>query len=99
MVNGLFAKSFHILRDRACLENVAADESHRELKNEMRNRMLKILREQKDPRVLGEGSIFETYGYSVEHGWNFYERFMQGEFTAEQTGWVNPSDYEKEVFE
>ena len=90
---------FHIFRDRACLENVAADESHRALKNEMRNRMLNILREQKDPRMLGEGSIFETYGYSVEHGWNFYERFMQGEFTADQTGWVNPSDYEEEAFD
>ena len=62
---------FHILRDRACLENVAADESHRELKNEMRNRMLKILREQKTRGCLGRVRIFETYGYSVEHGWNF----------------------------
>ena len=49
LVSGLFAKSFYILGDRACLENLAADESHRALKSEMRNRMLNILREQKGP--------------------------------------------------
>ena len=90
---------FYISEDRACLENIALDKSHGGMKSVMRNRMLKILREQNDPRVLGKGSIFETYSYSVEHGWNFYERFMQGEFTAEQTGWVNPSDYEKEALD
>ena len=47
----VYEEFFYILGDRACLENLAADESHRALKNEMRNRMLKILREQKDPQI------------------------------------------------
>lgn len=89
---------FDISVDRYCLENLAEDEGYATLKSEMRERMLKMLREQNDPRVFGNGAVFESYGYSVDHGWNFYERFMQGDFTAEHTGWVNPSDYENKSF-
>ena len=56
--------------------------------------MERALRAQDDPRMAGNGAIFDSYGYSEERGWNFYERFMAGEFTPKATGWVNPSDYE-----
>ena len=87
---------YNIADDPDCMENLASSEKAGQLKKEMKARMEKTLREQKDPRVLGNGAVFETYGYSVEHGWNFYERFMKGEPTPEMTKWVNPSDYEKE---
>ena len=45
--------------------------------------------------MFGNSAVFDTYGYSEPHGWNFYERFMNDEFTPRKTGWVNPSDYEK----
>lgn len=31
---------------------------------------------------------------SYPHAGAFYERFMAGEITEYQTGWVNPDDYE-----
>ena len=49
--------------------------------------------------MFGNGDIFSSYGYSNEMGWNYYERFMAGEFTIENTGWVNPGDQEKEKIE
>ncbi len=58
-----------------------------------------MLKEQQDPRMFGNGDVFNRYGYSVEKGWNYYERFMAGEFTMEDTKWVNPSDCEKDVIE
>lgn len=87
---------YNIVDDPDCMENLAASEKAGLLKREMKARMEKALNEQKDPRISGNGAVFETYGYSEEHGWNFYERFMNGEFTPTITEWVNPSDYEKE---
>ena len=87
---------YRIFDDPYCMDNLAASEKAGQLKKEMKERMEKALMEQQDPRVLGNGAVFDTYGYSAERGWNFYERFMAGEFTPQDTGWVNPSDYEKE---
>ncbi|NNJ70166.1 MAG: sulfatase [Kiritimatiellales bacterium] len=87
---------FNIANDPDCMENLASSEKAGQLKKEMKERMEKTLIAQEDPRILGNGAIFDTYGFSLPHGWNFYERFMAGEFTPERTKWVNPTDYEKE---
>jgi hypothetical protein len=87
---------FNIASDPECMNNLAQDEKAGTLKREMKTRMEAQLKAQADPRMLGNGAVFDTYGYSEPRGWNFYERFMNGEFTPKQTGWVNPSDYEKE---
>jgi N-sulfoglucosamine sulfohydrolase len=85
---------FNIASDRECMENLAQVEKATALKCEMKERMESWLSKQDDPRMAGNGAVFDSYGYSEERGWNFYERFMAGEFTPKQTGWVNPSDYE-----
>ena len=50
------------------------------------------LTEQGDPRMSGNGHIFDEYTYAFENVRGFYERYMNGESMA--TGWVNESDYE-----
>ena len=87
---------YHIAEDRECMYNLADDPAYAGIKKELRSRMEAMLKEQEDPRMFGNGDIFNSYGYSAERGWNFYERFMAGEFTPANTGWVNPTDYEKE---
>ncbi|VGO20672.1 sulfatase family protein [Pontiella sulfatireligans] len=87
---------FNIANDRECMDNLAQSEKAGTLKREMKERMETQLKAQADPRMSGNGAVFDTYGYSQPHGWNFYERFMAGEFTPKKTGWVNPSDYEPE---
>lgn len=87
---------FHLTNDSECMNNLAADPEYTELKQKMKTRMEEMLKEQQDPRMFGNGDIFNSYGFSNENGWNYYERFMAGEFTIESTGWVNPGDQEKE---
>jgi len=91
----LHEELFNIARDPECMENLVPSENVGQLKQEMRARMEKLLKEQQDPRMAGKGEIFDSYGYSQEKGWNFYDRFMSGEFTPADTEWVNPTDYEK----
>ena len=90
---------FNISKDNECMVNLASNPEFSELKQKMKTRMEQMLREQKDPRMFGNGDIFNSYGYSEERGWNYYERFMAGEFTIDDTGWVNPGDQEKEIIE
>jgi N-sulfoglucosamine sulfohydrolase len=90
---------YNVAEDVDCMSNLADDPDYAELKNEMKARMEKMLKEQEDPRMFGNGDIFNSYGYSEDRGWNYYERFMEGEFTIETTRWVNPGDQEQEMIE
>lgn len=90
---------FNITDDPECMNNLANDPELAELKGKMKSRMESILKEQKDPRMFGNGDVFNSYGYSDEKGWNYYERFMKGEFTMKNTGWVNPGDREEKIIE
>ena len=87
---------FNITQDSECMNNLATDSEYAELKQTMKTRMEEMLKEQQDPRMFGNGDIFNSYGFSNDKGWNYYERFMKGEFTIESTRWVNPGDQEKE---
>ena len=86
---------FNIKNDVECMNNLAFESSLNDMKLKMKTRMETMLKQQNDPRMFGNGDVFNTYGYSNEKGWNYYERFMKGEFTIEDTGWVNPTDEEK----
>ncbi len=88
---------FNISKDNECMYNLASDPEYSEIKLKMKTRMETMLKEQEDPRMFGNGDIFNSYGYSEPKGWNYYERFMAGEFTIENTGWVEPGDQEKET--
>lgn len=90
---------YHLAGDDECMINLASDPEFSELKQKMKARMEEMLIEQEDPRMFGNGDVFNSYGYSEERGWNYYERFMAGEFTIDDTGWVNPGDQEKEKIE
>lgn len=90
---------FNISLDTECISNLAKDPEYKAIKEELKTRMEEKLKEQQDPRMFGNGDIFNSYGYSNEMGWNYYERFMDGEFTIKNTNWVNPDDQEKEIIE
>ena len=88
---------FNLAQDSECMNNLAENPEFAKVKQEMKTRMEKVLKEQQDPRMFGNGDVFNSYGYSNKIGWNYYERFMAGEFTIENTGWVNPGDEEKSL--
>lgn len=87
---------FNISKDNECMNNLANNPDYADLKHQMKTRMEDLLKEQQDPRMFGNGDIFNSYGFSEPKGWNYYERFMDGEFTIDDTGWVNPGDQENE---
>ncbi|MFM7182514.1 MAG: sulfatase [Verrucomicrobiales bacterium] len=82
---------FDIRKDPDCLTNLAASPGHGERRAALETTLLAKLREQEDPRVSGQGDIFDNYPYAgAETG--LYERHQRGEKV--KTGWVNPNDYE-----
>ena len=83
---------YNVKEDPFCMNNLANDEKFAELKTKMANEMTAKLTAQKDPRILGNGDIFDNYKYSGKVA-NFYTRYMKGEKIP--TFWVEDSDYEK----
>jgi hypothetical protein len=57
------------------------------------NRMNGELRKQQDPRMEGQGGVFDRYPYADPKSAHFYERYLKGEKLNH--GWVSPSDFEK----
>ena len=85
---------YNIASDPECLINLAGLSYYGELKERLNTILMNELKNQNDPRVLGNGDIFDNYGFDNPANWNFYERYMNGEIKTYQTGWVDPGDYE-----
>jgi N-sulfoglucosamine sulfohydrolase len=49
--------------DPECLRNLAADPFYQPTMNRLHEQMLELLRQEQDPRALGNGAIFDTYKY------------------------------------
>jgi hypothetical protein len=82
---------YDIKNDPDCVNNLAAAPEHQERRAALESRLLAKLKEQDDPRISGQGDIFDNYPYAgVERG--LYDRLQKG--GKVKTGWVNPSDYE-----
>lgn len=85
---------YNIKEDPFCMNNLAEDENFAEQKSKMEAEMTRKLTEQGDPRILGNGDIFDNYPYqgAVQ---NYYNRFMAGEKVP--AGWVNETDYDADL--
>ncbi len=81
---------YDLSADPDCVNNLATSSEHITdaalLSEFMENR----LKAQGDPRMSGNGAVFDNYIPTSNPG--FYERFMKGE--KPPTGWVNPTDFE-----
>jgi N-sulfoglucosamine sulfohydrolase len=84
-------------RDPACVTNLAPEPEQAGRKLRLRQRLFDALEAQGDPRMRGEGHIFDEYLYSDESSRGFYDRYMRGE--PVNAGWVEPTDFEKEPIE
>jgi hypothetical protein len=89
------AEELYDLRtDADCVTNLAERPEHAQLKTSLSTRMTTELAEQGDPRMAGNGRVFDEYPYAHEAIRGFYERFLRGEKV--RAGWITPSDIEKE---
>lgn len=84
---------YDLRRDPDCINNLAQIPEHGSTREQLKARLFARLKEQGDPRMRGEGHIFDEYPHANEGHRNFYERYMSGE--KMRTGWVLESDYEK----
>ena len=89
-------EEFYDLRsDPDCVQNLADRQSTEARRELLRSRMHRELAEQGDPRMMGNGEVFDNYVHANAGFVGFYERFMRGEI-HNTPGWVNKTDFEPE---
>lgn len=86
---------YNIDKDPECLFNLATNQGFQKIKDKYRKQLFAELKSQNDPRILGNGDVFDKYPYADKPNAGFYERFMAGE--QMKTGWVNASDFENRI--
>jgi len=88
------AEELYDLRaDPDCLRNLVAEPARTATKTALRKQLHAELTAQGDPRMRGEGDVFDRYPVAPPAMRGFYEKFLRGE--APRTTWVEESDYEK----
>lgn len=85
---------YNIRTDRECLTNLIQEEAFSSLAVALKTELLRRLKAQQDPRVLGNGDMFDAYPYmgKEKRVWN---RMKQGEKI--KLGFVNETDFEPEA--
>src|SRR5690606_38808033 len=83
---------YDLSTDVDCVNNLAENTQYAQLKATLYETLKNELQTEGDPRIAGQGAVFDQYIYSEERSRNFYERFMAGEDI--HAGWVNESDFE-----
>ena len=85
---------YDLKSDPDCLYNLASAPEYQNKKAVLQSLLTEKLTQQKDPRIVGDASVFDTYLYADLTSRNFYHRYRSGE--KMNAGWVNPSDFEED---
>lgn len=83
---------YDLRTDRDCVRNLASDLAQAGCLSTLRERMERTLKDQGDPRMFGQGHVFDAYPPTSGDG--FYEHYLRGE--KPPAGWVNETDFEKQ---
>ncbi len=84
---------YDLRHDPHCLNNLAARTSVAAVKERLNAQMTEELQKQDDPRIQGNGHIFDEYLFAHEELRGFYEKLKRGGMPPDLP-WVNPSDFE-----
>jgi arylsulfatase A-like enzyme len=84
---------FNLSNDPDNVTNLADVPEYAELKEAMKNALFSALKEEGDPRMSGEGEIFEKYDYARANSRNFYPRFLEKDSTL-LWAWIDSTDVE-----
>lgn len=87
---------YDLSKDKECMNNLIEDKKLTARKEEMKKLLFEKLREQKDPRVVGDGDVFDRYPFWKKSSNDFYERMQSGEIKEpwKVSGFVSPTDFE-----
>lgn len=87
---------YDITKDKDCMHNLALQEAYRAVKNAMKRKLVAILKQHKDPRMVGDKDIFDSYPFISPWQNGLYEKVVDGRLIEPWSvlDWVNPSDFE-----
>lgn len=84
---------YDLSTDPDCLHNLIGDKKYLSHYKLLKEKLFSKLLEQKDPRVLGNGDIFDQYKFADPQSINFYERFFNKDKSLDW-GWITDSDFQ-----
>ena len=84
---------YNLATDRDCVVNLASEPRYAEQRTSMLEQLKATLKAQGDPRMLGQGDVFDQYLYANERERGFYEKY-RADPASVKAGWVNPTDFE-----
>lgn len=87
------AELYNLKSDPWCIDNLADKQEFATIKNSLHTTLFDELTHQGDPRMIGNGYLFDQYPYSKTDMRNFYERYMRGEIKPSDTAFP-ASDYD-----
>jgi N-sulfoglucosamine sulfohydrolase len=85
---------YNISKDPECMSNLALNAGYNNIKQKLHEQLYNELLKQNDPRVLGNGDIFDKYPYAQKATKDFYNRYMKGQISRKNAGWVDSTDFE-----
>jgi arylsulfatase A-like enzyme len=83
---------YDLKTDADCVKNLATQTARDRQRAALQAELHAKLKAQGDPRMFGQGEVFDRYLHSNAGHVNFYERYMKGEKL--NAGWVSKSDFE-----
>ena len=83
---------YNLAGDPDCVRNLAGHVVQQQHISEYRRQMEDELLAQGDPRMSGEGDVFDRHQYSNPVTVHFYEQFLSGEHVG--ASWLTRSDFE-----
>jgi N-sulfoglucosamine sulfohydrolase len=83
---------YNLTTDRHCTKNIASQSDQQSISKILRSQMEEELKIQNDPRMFGNGKLFDEY--PATNGAGFYDKYQRGE--NPKAGWISPTDIEKE---
>lgn len=89
---------YQVEKDPDCVVNLAGNPEYAAKTAELEKEMEERLKAQKDPRMLGEGAVFDQYPFSSDYWDDFYTRKVNGDPDL-KTGWVNDTDLDPDLKE
>lgn len=86
---------YNIKKDPLCMNNLGGKKEFLSVKEELFKQMKEELIAQKDPRILGNGDVFDNYKTFPPKFMNYHNRFMKGD-EMPKLHWVKDTDFRKE---
>ena len=87
---------YDVKADPDCVNNLAEQKEYSKLKNKLKSKLFAELKKQGDPRMFGNGAMFDRILYSDPDHRNYYNRLLQGE-KLKFPGWIEKTDVDQEA--